>query len=179
MAKKKVNAVTLAAIVAATNAGSYVFATPAEVAELLGKGLVEQNPAVAEGDKIATRATPTGIADASAAQPATEAPKEKPTFVIEDNIAIPEVKGRGRTGTSTYPFDTMNVGQSFFVAGKEAKNLASTISSVNARYSEEIPGEVRTNRKGKEVPATKQNRYFIARSVEENGVKGSRVWRKS
>jgi hypothetical protein len=71
----------------------------------------------------------------------------------------------------------MEVGQSFFV-DKSAKNLASTVSSANARFAEEIAGETRVDRKGNTVPKTKQTRSFIVRSVEENGVKGSRIWRK-
>lgn len=106
-------------------------------------------------------------------------------FVIDDSIPVPAASGRGRgrgPGVSVYPFDKLTkVGQSFFVP-KAAKNLASTVSGANKRFSEVINGAdgkptMRKDRKGNDVPATRQLRQFIVRSVTENGVKGSRIWR--
>lgn len=174
-------AIGLAAIVAAMNADPFYLMVPkAEAEKLAAEGLVEINATIADTSKkgrVATRATQKGIdslATAGTQTGGTEPPAGgKPEFVIEDNVAIPAVSGRGRIG-SVYPFDKLAVGQSFFVP-KAAKNLASTVSSANARYAEVIPGETRKDRKGNDVPKTKFTRHFIVRSVEG----GSRIWRKA
>lgn len=179
MAKKKTATVALigiAAIVAATQDASkgFAFVGTDEANKLAADGLVELNadvPNTPEG-QIATRATQKGI-DSVPASGSAAAPAGKSEFVIEDDVAIPAVAGRGRIG-SVYPFDKLNVGQSFFVP-KAAKNLASTVSSANARYAVEVPGETRTDRNGNVVPKTKFTRHFIVRSVEG----GSRIWRKA
>lgn len=177
--KKKVVSVALvglAAIIAAADKEPHFLYVPkAEADKLAAEGLVEINPGMVEGDKVATRPTDKGRAsmtNASVVATAAPAAAEKPLFVIEDNVAIPAIAGRGRTGGSSYPFDKLAVNQSFFVP-KEAKKLASTISAANARYAEVVEGETRKNRKGEEVPKTRLTRKFIVRSVEG----GSRVWR--
>lgn len=169
----------LAAIVTAMQADPFFCWVPkAEAEKLVAEGLAEVNPAIADPSKkgrVATRATAKGVEQNAAATAAPEAPAASAgsQFVIEDSVPIPAVSGRGRIG-SVYPFDKLNVGQSFFVA-KPAKNLASTVSSANARYAEVVPGQTRKDRKGNDVPATKFTRHFIVRSVEG----GSRIWRKS
>ena len=77
-----------------------------------------------------------------------------------------------------YPFDALNVRQSFFVPNTEdkpnaAKSLASTVSSATARYAEVVEGQFKTNKKGEQVPVTRETRKFVVRSVEG----GARVWR--
>lgn len=194
---KGVSLVGLAAIVAATQAMSFSWVTTDEAAQL--GNLVETNPAVTEGrpsDKhVATRATAAGIekdaADKAAAAAnggtqaagTAEAEATKPSFKIEKAVPIPAVTGRGRVGGSIYPFDALEVGDSFFV-DKPAKNLASTVSSANARYSELLTNpdgspQMRANRKNEQVQATRQTRTFIVRSVKEGDKSGSRIWRKS
>lgn len=170
--------VGLAAIIAATQSeAGFAFVGKDEAGKLEADGLVETNadvPNTPEG-QIATRATQKGI-DSMKTQNSAETAQDngsKPEFVIEDNVAIPAVSGRGRIG-SVYPFDKLQVGQSFFVP-KAAKNLASTVSSANARYAEPVPGETRKDRKGNEVQKMRFTRHFIVRSVEG----GSRIWRKS
>lgn len=180
MASKKktatVTSVGIAAIVAATQAGNpgYLMVPTAEAQKLAADGLVELNTAMTGDGTIATRATQKGIDSVNTNANTNPAPvgAEKPKFVIEDNVSIPAISGRGRIG-SVYPFDELKVGQSFFVP-KAAKNLASTVSSANARYAEET-GETRVNRKGETVPKYKFTRQFIVRSVEG----GSRIWRKA
>lgn len=184
MASKKKTAtvalIGMAAIIAATQDAAKGFALVGtdEANKLAADGLVEIAPAgavpnVPEG-QVAARATQKGIDSVSTAAAPAAAPAGKPEFVIEDNVAIPAVSGRGGRIGSVYPFDKLNVGQSFFVP-KAAKNLASTVSSANARYAEVIPGETRKDRNGKDVPKTKFTRHFIVRSVEG----GSRIWRKA
>ena len=110
--------------------------------------------------------------------------KVKTMLQIEDNVPVPAISGRGR-GCNVYPFDRLAVGQSFFVANDEskpnaAKSLASTVSSAAARYA--VPaedGSTKTNKKGEVVPVMVKTRMFVVRRVEEDGVKGARVWRTS
>jgi len=109
-------------------------------------------------------------------------------FAVESGVPIPAIKRQG-AATSIYPFDALEVGQSFFVPATDempnpGKSLASTVSSASKRYATEN-GTRTINRKNKEtgemepveVPAYKYDRKFMVRTVEENGVKGARVWR--
>ena len=186
----------LAEIVAAGANGLF---TPAAVhGPLVEAGLVEINPAmVNEAGEIATRATQAGIesldsgaivvdnatTEANSAIAETgKTEKVKTMFQIEDNVPVPAISGRGRGG-NVYPFDQLAVGQSFFVPNSEskpnaAKSLASTVSSATSRYA--VPaedGSTKTNKKGEVVPVMVETRKFVVRSVEEDGVKGARVWR--
>jgi hypothetical protein len=186
----------LAEIVAAGANGMFV---PESVyAPLVEAGLVEINSTmVNEAGEIATRATQAGIesldSGATVGNNATseansetaetgKTKKVKTMFKIEDSIPVPTISGRGRGG-NVYPFDQLEVGQSFFVANSEdkpnaAKSLASTVSSATARYA--VPaedGSTKINKKGEVVPVMVETRKFVVRSVEENGVKGARVWR--
>ena len=182
----------LAEIVAAGANGMFV---PESVyAPLVEAGLVEINSAMTdENGFIATRATQAGIealdngetignnatSEATSATAATgETQKVKTMFKIENSIPVPTISGRGRGG-NVYPFDQLEVGQSFFVANSEdkpnaAKSLASTVSSAIARYA--VPsddGATKTNKKGETVPVMVETRKFVVRSVEG----GARVWR--
>ena len=182
----------LAEIVAAGANGIYT--SPEVHSSLLEAGLVEINPAMTnEAGEIATRATQKGIesldnSNGNGNNAPTEATSEtavtgktekvKTMFQIEDNVPVPAISGRGRGG-ETYPFEQLQVGQSFFVANSEskpnaAKSLASTVSSATARYA--VPsadGATKTNKKGETVPVMVETRKFIVRSVEG----GARVWR--
>jgi len=170
-----------------------IFTTEKQHGPLLELGLVEVNKSVPDPtnkNKIATRATSKGIAALNIAAVIEEGnedmpePTTKPTFELEDDVAIPTVR-RGRSGTSRYPFDAMTVGQSFHVAATEetpdpAKGLASTASGANRRYS--VPaedGRLRIDKKGNEVPVMVKTRDFIVRRVDATDVKGegARVFR--
>lgn len=169
------------------------------VAALVSAGLVEINPDMRDGaDNVAARATSAAMEPQPMTTPATVTNTAPSSFTIA-SVPIPAAKRGGRTG-GKYPFDLLEVGQSFFVPDPKkadgtpeldkdgnpvrmAKALASTVTSANERYAEEIPGETRTNRKGKVVPATKQIREFTIRSVEDGaawgstGVKGAAIFR--
>ena len=168
----------LAEIVAAGANGLYT--TPEVHGPLVEQGFVELNPAGPnEAGETLTRATQKGIDSMNTAtNTGTAAPASAPSaFAIEDGIAMPTASGRGRGG-NTYPFDALNVGQSFFVPNSEdkpnaAKSLASTVSSATARYTEVVEGQFKANRKGEQVPVTRETRKFVVRSVEG----GARVWR--
>jgi len=183
---------TLENVVEATKAGTFVYTSAAVHVPLIEAGLVEINPAITnEAGEIATRATEKGIEtvtstttqETAAVETAAAAPVIASSgFAIEAGVPMPSISGRGRTGTA-YPFDKMEPGHSFFVPNSEdkpnaAKSLASTVSSATARYA--VPaadGSTKANKAGEQVPVMVETRKFIVRSVEENGVKGARVWR--
>ena len=113
---------------------------------------------------------------------------ERPSFAIAANIEMP-ITTRTSARQSLYPFDDLEVGQSFFVPATEdkpnpAKSLASTVTSANDRYAEEIEGEFEV-RGGKEVPKKHYHRRFAVRPVENGapwgpeheGKAGAGVWR--
>lgn len=98
---------------------------------------------------------------------------------IIDNVPLPEKRAGGRGGESLYPFDKLEIGQSFGVKGKTAKGMASTVSSANKRYVDDVKdaaGNVVKDANGKVI--RKASRKFISAAVDEpNGVT-VRVWRK-
>lgn len=183
MNKKSIALLALIGAAMQNTAAPYHMASPKEASELLESGLVEQNPEIAEGDKIATRLTEkgqnelTGSTNTGGANaPATNTAAAS-AFAIEDNVPVPAA--RGGKGGSVYPFDALAVNQSFFVPAttdrpNPAKSLASTVSSASARYATET-GKKTITRKGKsiEVAVLAYDRQFTVRSVEG----GARVWR--
>ena len=199
----KVQGDMLAKVVEATldEGQGFVYLKPgATVKFLCEAGLAESNPEMTDGDKIAVRATNAGVdkhREGDTVEPATEtaapsAPNEgnntMSQFNIDTGVPIPAIKRSG-AATSIYPFDALEVGQSFFVPATDempnpGKSLASTVSSASKRYATEN-GTRTINRKNKdtgemepvEVPAYTYERKFMVRTVEENGVKGARVWR--
>jgi len=111
----------------------------------------------------------------AAKPPVVVAPVVESAFVIED-VALPNKTRASRP--SLYPFDALAVGQSFFIAGKTAKEMASTVGSANKRHSKPDPeGGVRVARGGKEVPKTVQERKFDAVNDTKDGIAGVRVGR--
>lgn len=144
MAKlSKANIALLGVIVAAmaVEATPYAMLTEADIAALAKEGLVETNPDIRDGDKVAVRATEKGIALHNEQPPANVPETVTPVasaFSLIDGATLPA--GRGGRNANVYPFDAMNVGQSFFVGATEAKpnpakSLASTVSSASKRLS--------------------------------------------
>lgn len=195
MAKLNKAALELLAVIVTATQGEagYAFASAKAAKVLVAEGLVEQNETITnEGGDFATRATEKGIATMNEQNTNTgteqaSAPAVASNFAVVADIPMPGASRGGRS-TETYPFDKLEKGQSFFVAATEAKpnpakSLASTVTSANERYAEEIPGETRVNRKGNTVPATRQIREFAVRTVADGapwgfpGVAGAGVWR--
>jgi len=186
--KKVVEKLDLAAVVNCGESG-YIFTFPDEHAELLAAGYIQVNPEIVdEHGAIATAPTQMGI-DFIKAQQGGQGPDGKimsknveSEFIIEDAIEIPAGK-RGGGKPNIYPFDKLEVGQSFFVPTTEkrpepAKSLASTVSSANNRFATPDPsGETRTvsrgPNKGNLVPKMVYSRKFIIKAVEG----GARIWR--
>lgn len=199
----KVQADFLAKIVEATldaTRGFVYVKNGATAAALVAAGLVELNPQMTEGDKIAARATDKGVdtyqnGDSvepvnNPAEPATnEGTKTVTAFTIETGVPVPTIKRAG-AATSFYPFDGLEVGQSFFVPATEdmpnpGKSLASTVSSASKRYADETGVRTITRKSRKtgeeetvEVPTYHYHRKFIVRTIKEDGKEvGARVWR--
>ena len=194
-AKKTAEIATVIGLAEIVAAGANGLFTPAAVhGPLVEAGLVEINPAMTnENGEVATRATQKGIesldsaaivVDNSNSETAAtgKTEKVKSMLKIENDVPVPAISGRGRGG-NVYPFDQLEVGQSFFVANSEskpnaAKSLASTVSSATARYAvASEDGATKTNKKGEVVPVMVKTRKFVVRRAEEDGVKGARVWR--
>lgn len=210
----EVNMEVLRNVADGTNKNELVYTHPSVHAAMVTQGLVEVNPGmVNDKGELATRPTPAGMAKLSEVQqtnaqttetnPSTGPQGAKPSFTVAANVPVPTVKRGGRSGT-LYPFDSLEVGQSFFVAATNdkpnpAKSLASTVSSATMRYANE-KGTREVQEKDAEgnkvfadaekkvpkmitVPAYETTREFVARSVEDGapwgqaGVKGAGVWR--
>jgi hypothetical protein len=142
MALSKANAALLASVVVAmaVTETPYAMLTEKEIAGLTKEGLVETNGEIRDGDKIAVRATEKGIAlnNENNQGGGTPAPAAASAFALIDGAELPQ--GRGGRNANVYPFDQMNVGQSFFIAASDAKpnpakSLASTVSSASKRLN--------------------------------------------
>lgn len=187
----------LQTVVAATQQDSYIHASMKSLKNLLDSEDVEvNNDIVDQENNPAVRATEKGIlkvANVELKEEVVQA-EAKAGFKIESGVVMPEASKRVFGRASVYPFDQLEVGQSFFVADSDKpitakdgavtydafKGLSSTISGANARYAVETGEKVvatKGRNSGKEVAVVKQERKFEQRRVSENGVAGTRVWR--
>lgn len=168
----------------------YVLGTKAEFKSLSDAGLVEFNDEIKDGNKVAVRASDAGVAAFGAQNPTgtTNAPAggvdPAASFKITKGIAMPAIKRRvGEATGSKYPFDAMEVGDSFHVAKTEAmpnpaKSLASSVTAANMRYAEKAEGTHKTP-KGNDVPNYKYTRHYQIRAVDKTDPdgEGARIWR--
>jgi hypothetical protein len=136
---------TVLSIAAAPN--GVLMLTQAEGADVVGAGLATVDTANVEGDKAAVSLTEVGAKLAAEnAPPAADAPAAT-GFAIDDAVAIPtSTTRRGRD--SGYPFDKLEVGQSFHVAktvenAEPVTRLQSSVSGARTKYSVET-GETET-----------------------------------
>ncbi len=144
--------VALLALIAAADAG-YLMLTQAEGADIVNAGQATVDGSITEGDTAAVRLTDAGRAALSGEQGGgtdTNAAAGPSSFQIDDAVPLPAHSTRGRSGG--YPFDQLQVGQSFHVPlGKDDKEpadvatrLQSSVSGARARYAEVIPGQFDT-----------------------------------
>lgn len=133
----------------AINASStgFLMLTQAEGADVVGAGFAKVNTANVEGDKAAVSLTETGVK--LAAENGADAPVSSGTanYEIESDVAMP-TGGTRRGRESSYPFDKLEIGQSFHVAKTTenpdpASRLASSVSGARVKYSVET-GESET-----------------------------------
>lgn len=197
--KFKLNTELLKQVIEATKNNSPMYLTQADAISAglqMTPPLIEANITMLDpndSNKAAVRATP--AAEAAVAAPAAETSNAGATaspYAIVTGAALPVSKrGGGRGGAPTqYPFDSLEIGQSFFVPVSEkhenpVKTLGSTVSSANLRFSEETGAtrkvtRVKRGEKNKglkdaagnkimedvEVAVRKQLRKFSIRSVE-------------
>lgn len=163
-------------------------------------GLIGFNPQVAPDAQgnVQVKASANGIAayEASlsgkpAASVSSDAASAASKYVLEQGIPVPVIK-RGGLRPSEYPFETMPVGDSFFIAATEdnpnpAKSLGSTISSANKRYATVFPATKGKNEDGtpKAHPKAgqttgKDGRKFTVRPrtvADGEKANGARIWR--
>lgn len=208
----------LAALADATRSGAdkflYVDESDAKLLYDAGLALVDTNTRNADG-QVATRLNDAGLAYAekNPAEPdnnvlsnegnteqkeASAAKRQSTGYVrpanieLDKSVQMPSVS-RGRAGETSYPFDTMEVGDSFHIAATEqnkdpAKSVASSVSTANIKYSREKkdengnvitkPRKVR-NGEIKHFPEREPIKQFTIRSVDASDPKGvgCRVWR--
>jgi hypothetical protein len=172
-----INTTLLKAIVAATSSGNHYFVGKEEGQPLLNHTppLIVVNFELMQGDKAASRATEAGIAMVNGSGQATAAANPAAVagsaFSIMKGVELPASRrGAGLHGGAPkkYPFEGMEVGDSFFVPVSEdtpnpLKTLGSTVSSANMRYAEEISGQTRE--------VTRVKRGKDRKAVVENGEK--------
>ena len=197
MAKVLLMTLALATLATSAEDGSptgFMYAQEKDVAALVKAGHAEVNKEMVDAaGAYAVRASAAGL-EAHKLEVAKAAAKAA-GIEIEDNVPMPEFKRAGggkKAGCSRYPFDALDVNQSFFVENTEKmpdayKSLASSVTAANERHSEAIEGETRVNRKGTTVPATKKLREFkVVRATKtvaatettpEVVLEGCRVWR--
>jgi hypothetical protein len=181
-------------VILASQAQGFTYISRDNANALLADGYVQINDSMVDGaGNVAVRPTDkltalvgSVIAEAGVVAAITTAAsvESKPVtnsimkYSIEDNVALPAVKRIGLK-ESIYPFNDMNVGQSFFIPAtaehpEPARTLASTVASATRRNAVVDPeGKTRINKKGNVVPVLVPTKVFTIRAVEG----GARVWR--
>lgn len=165
------------------------YATKADLETLMRDGLVEIGPQEKPGsNKFAFRATDAGVRAFEAggegsndAGNGASAPVSTNTkgFEIETGVPVPD-RPRRSGPTGKYPFDALEVGQSFFIPATNDKpepwkSMQSTVTAAQRRYS--VEDGTRVNRNGDTVPNLKPVRRFRLDKSEKDGKVGARVWR--
>lgn len=196
---KSVVSVALLRNIAAGTEGNWYRVSQEEAKQ--HESLIEVNTAdIAEG-KAAARLSEAGKQYlANVENPINSESAGKPMYgIIQAKVTIPASKRGNRKGAGAptqYPFETMNVGDTFFVPdsakkGNAAKHLGSTVSQQNMHYREETSETkqvTRTKRgpgnkaeigpdgnKVKEtvtVPVYKPTRKYVVRAVKKGDVLG-------
>lgn len=166
--------VSLLALIAAASVG-YLFLTQEEGADIVTAGQAALKTDVeAPAGLAAVELTDAGKAFLAEHQSEVVAPaaKASPSYEIEDGVAMPDNKTRSGGRQFQYPFDKLNVGQSFHVA-KTADNedpaarLASSVSGARARFA--VP---ETDAEGKPVMETVKQTVY-AKDDKGSFVKGA------
>lgn len=192
----------VAAAVAAGNPG-YDFVTQDEGASLVGAGLIDINPEITNGNggvaAILTEAGAKLVAEQSADDNTAKAAAAK--FEIDSDVPLAPKKGGGgggQTRESIYPFDALQVGQSFHLPVTSAmpkpnRTIASAVSLAMAKHAVEVLDEAgqkvmepfeRKNKAGEVIergsrPKTQNTRVFTIRAVDASDPRGAgaRVYR--
>lgn len=151
------------------SAEGYIFANNESLNPFVAAGLVDVNEELKDGQGNVAVRLKAAVAEApkEAEAAAPKAPRAiASNFALDDGIPVPAQRAQN----AMYPFDDMQVGQSFFVPDTEdkpnaASSLGSTVSSATARTKD-----------ANGVPTKK----FVVRKVDETAQgrgPGARVWR--
>jgi hypothetical protein len=203
-ASKKDSAGVNIQLLTAIGGGQVSYISQADALPLINHNpaLIEVNTApeaIVEG-KAPVRLSEAGVAYVAANVPAVAGNgSDTAKYQVIDGVVLPPSKrGGGRGGAPVqYPFDGLEVGQSFFVPvsakhPNPVKTLGSTVSSANMRFSVET-GEMKTverTKRGKKnkaeldaqgnkiketvtVAVRKQTRKFTIRAIEAGKVYGT------
>lgn len=164
--------------------GGLIEATPASV-ELQAEGYLEVNVDLSTQNSMFCRVSEKAVNELQLkndSKPVAKAQvKTYGNYVIRTDRPLPTEKTRARR-KGEFPFDSMEVGESFFVPNSEsrpdaAKSMASTVSSAISRFSEDDPKLTRKNRKGESVPVKNPTRVFVVTRGSEDGVQGAVIFR--
>lgn len=150
----------LSLIAAASAANSVYMVSQAEAGPLMAAGYIEVDTSKVADGKAPARITVAGATYLNGSNGATaQASVQASPFQVFKGAVLPASKrGSGLKGGGApkqYPFDTMEVGDNFFVPvsakhPNPVKQLGSTVSSANLRYAEVIGTEMKTrNKRGK------------------------------
>lgn len=195
-ASPSLSSTALFKVVEAHRAGGVAYVSREEGEGLANAGLIEVNPAMADpndANKFAARPTDAGLkyADEVGGEPASEPAKVKPTFTIRDDVPLAPRRGGGGGGReSIYPFDALNVGQSFHVAKtadneNPARTMATAVSQAVRKHALEDGfetdenGNVKLNKAGEQVIKWKPTKVFTVRQVgaDDPDGEGARIYR--
>lgn len=166
-AKKKVDGIN-SDLLKAIHAGhvTHVSKDEATLAGLeVNPPLIEVNtdPAAIVDGKAPVRLSEAGHKHVASLATAPAAVVSTSQFAIMSGVVLPESKrgnrGGGAGAPKKYPFDALEVGQTFFVPATAAdpdpvKKLGSTISSANMRYAEKT-GQTKVVERTKRGPGNK------------------------
>ena len=196
---------TMPEIVQATYDGGYVFTSDPVREIMLNKGWVEVNEDIENPEvsgEFATRATQKGIdefpsregADGEADDQDTQN-SDKENNVVSQTTSVFEIedikviKKRATSGNLKYPFDQLEIGQSFFIPATTErpepwKSLCGAITVANNRHAvpkfeeDGTTAVMRTKRNSdEEVQATELTRRFAITKDVKDGVEGARMGR--
>lgn len=178
---KSILAAALSVIVAETGEAGFSY-QPVDIAEALEKdGKVEINREMTDAEgRVAVRSLAPLETKNEAVTPAPAKKVQSTMFEIEDVAVTPSRRGSAGRAMK-YPFDKLEVGQSFRVPCEEGqtpeellKKLQSNIAGAKDKFSEEHPTETKTNRSGETVPVKVYTRNFAA-TIDGDGVRVGRV----
>lgn len=190
MAKKaKTTQVNVAVLMAIANAGDNGRVSQADGVPLVDKGFIEVNTGDVDAEgKALARVTDAGKQYLANLNSGTN--ESKPMFGVMDNVPIPESKRGNRKGAGAptqYPFESMTVGQTFFVGNSAkadaAKKLGSTVSQQNMKYrtptgqteNKEVLNRKTKVKEMKDVPLYRQDRKYVLRAIKSGDKLGEWV----
>lgn len=136
------------------------------VKQMVEDDMIEINTSITNEDGLmAARATAKGIATINGLPT-----REVKGFVLTKGRELPVGKPRGRSG-SKWPFDEMEVGESFVILATDekpnpVKDVSSAVSHANKRYAVPVEGEFKLNKQGMQIPVTEYTRFFVVKEME-------------